>query len=77
MERVEIPRDDVRKDNTEPIPAWGKQTNGLVFIRCACGLCMDLDGHAVESNGDVNPSLWHDVPECGWHVMGRLLGWEG
>lgn len=78
MDRVEIPHDgNMPKFNIEPMPAWGLTPDSRLMIRCACGLVMGLDGHTVEANGDVNPSLWHDEPECGWHVMGRLLDWDG
>jgi hypothetical protein len=33
--------------------------------------------HRIEANGDVNPSLWHDDPGCGWHVYGTFVGWNG
>lgn len=75
MARVLIPKTDFRKSHVDPSPAWGRDASGELFIRCKCGLCMGLDGHMVDDNGDVNPSLHRDEPECGWHVHGTLVGW--
>lgn len=86
MDRIEIPRTTGRKSyhrhgrvpgpqDDATSPAWGIDESGEVFIRCACGMCMGLDHHTIDSNGDVNPSLWHDGDDCGWHVWGRFLGW--
>lgn len=76
MDRINLPRHDLRKHHIDPKPAWGLDAGGTPFVRCECGLCMGMDDHTIESNGEVNPSLWHDVPECGWHVMATLDGWE-
>jgi len=73
---VLIPRDpaNARKRNIEPMPAWGKDASGAVWVRCKCGLPMDLD-HEIALDGQVTPSLWHDDPRCGWHVRAKLEGW--
>lgn len=76
-DRVHLPRHDLRKHNVEPMPAWGYDAGMTPFIRCACGLCMGIGDHTVESDGTINPSVWHDVPECGWHVMAILDDWMG
>lgn len=75
-DRVLIPKTDVRKRFVDPKPAWGRDAGGHLFIRCACGICMGLD-HEIDAEGNVSPSLWHDDPNCGWHVHGRLLDWDG
>lgn len=66
MDRLIIPRDDTRKDNIDPTPAWGFDAGGSLFIRCACGLCLNID-HYTNINGDVTPSILHDPSEGGWH----------
>lgn len=73
---VLIPRDpnNARKRNVEPMPAWGRNEHG-VWIRCRCGLPMSID-HEIAADGAVTPSLWHDVPECGWHIHGKLEDWQ-
>jgi hypothetical protein len=77
-ERVDIPRTARRQRNVAPCPAWGRDNTGAVFIRCACGLPMDLDRlHVVAADGNVHPSLHHDDGACGWHEWGRLLDWDG
>lgn len=76
-ERIRIPRTDTgRKFFVEPMPAWGRDASGKLFLRCACGKCMGLE-HEIAPNGDVNPSLWHDEQDCGWHVWGTLEDWDG
>ncbi len=73
-ERVRLPKTDKRIDNIKPSPAWGFDVTGTLFIRCMCGECLEID-HTIMANGDVEPSLWHDEPRCGWHVMATLDGW--
>lgn len=76
--RVELPKVQARKSLVEPSPAWGRDAGGEVFIRCSCGVCMNLDReHAIDTEGNVNPSLHHAEPQCGWHVFARLLDWDG
>ena len=77
MERVSIPKTDLRKRNVEPSPAWGRDKSGSLFVRCACGIPMGLDEHTVDGEGNVNPSLFHDEPQCGWHVFGKFEDWNG
>ena len=69
---LEIPRTKYRKSFVEPIPAWGKEQSGIIFIRCKCGKCIDLGRHTISVDGVVSPSVWHDDPECGWHVWVKL-----
>jgi hypothetical protein len=76
MSRVVIPKTDLRRSFADPSPAWGREKSGELFIRCQCGLCMGLDLHTVEPNGDVSPSLHHDDPKCGWHVYATLADWD-
>jgi len=74
MNRINIPRDDQRKSNVAPSPAWVIDNLGDVWIRCQCGELLALD-HDIDADGNVNPSLYHE-PGCGWHVFGTLEGWE-
>lgn len=80
-DRVQIPHTDIELGgkNIEPTPAWWKDEDGFVLMRCACGDLAGLNTHEIDSDGNVNPSIWHDESEggCGWHVWGRLLGWNG
>lgn len=74
---IEIERDPhgLRRSMAPPMPAWGADERGAVWVRCVCGEVMDLD-HEVAADGSVSPSLWHDDPGCGWHVSARLLDWR-
>lgn len=75
--RVLIPHTNDHRGgaNIQPSPAWWLDEDGFVLMRCACGELAGLNNHAIEANGDVNPSIFHDWG-CGWHVFGTLLGWE-
>jgi len=73
---IDIPKTDARKSFVEPIPAWGKEESGAVYIRCKCGKCIDLGAHVVADDGTVSPSIWHKGDDCDWHVWGRLIDWE-
>jgi hypothetical protein len=73
---IEIPFTEYRKSFVEPIPAWGREASGTVFIRCACGKCIDLRKHTIAADGTVSPSVWHDSPECDWHVWAKLKDWQ-
>ena len=65
----------IQKFGKQPSPAWGRNSDGRLMIRCICGVPMGLD-HEVADSGEVSPSLWHNAPpECDWHVMGTLVGW--
>lgn len=76
IERVQIPKDVSCKSFIEPKPAWVRDVSDNLYIRCGgCGLLMGLC-HDIADNGDVNPSLYHDEPKCGWHVHGTLLDWD-
>lgn len=75
---IEVPKTDFRKSHVEPIPAWGIDSGGEVFIRCGgCGMCMGLD-HEISAEGIVTPSVFHDEPpKCNWHVSDvKLMGWD-
>lgn len=63
------------KANSEPKPAWGRFAGGEAWVRCQCGQVLYLD-HDVAADGTVSPSLWHDEPGCGYHVMATLQGWQ-
>ena len=77
MNRIPIPKTDVRRSFAEPSPAWGRDTSGELFIRCGgCRRCMGMDLHTVADDGTVEPSLHHDDPACNWHVWGTLLEWQ-
>jgi len=80
-ERVSIPHTDIELGgpNIQPSPAWWIGQNNIVFMRCACGGLLTLQGHDIESNGDVNPSIFHpkEWAGCDWHVWGHLEDWHG
>jgi hypothetical protein len=72
---VRIPRVAHRRSHEDPKPAWGVDAGGSLFVRCGgCGVCAGLD-HEVAPDGTVAPSLV--CPDCGWHVMATLEGWQG
>lgn len=74
-DRIQVPFTSVRKSFADPKPAWGKEGDDT-YIRCGgCGQCINLD-HTIAPNGDVNPSVHHDDPRCGWHVWVTLVGWK-
>jgi hypothetical protein len=60
----------------ELVEQYGNGRDSVLVLRCNCGKIIRLLDHNVAADGTVSPSLWHDVPGCGWHVMGRLEGWE-
>lgn len=67
-------------DTAEP-PVWwaGKDTfgNRCVLLTCGgCGVAVHLSGWTVADDGTVSPSVWHNEPQCGWHVFIRLLDWD-
>lgn len=74
--RILIPRSEPIIKRCDPAPAWGRDERGRLYVRCVCKLPMKLQ-HEVPDNGDVSPSLWHDSPECGWHVWATLQDWDG
>lgn len=73
VDRVRIPKTE--RLNEGEGPAWDL-INGQLWIRCKCGQPNRLD-HEIAPNGDLNPSLFHDDPACGWHVWATLEGWNG
>jgi len=91
IERVSFAHEDVGAyHNTGPRgrPAWwisrdaavvkafGNGNNGVVLVRCNCGLTIRMLGQKIDTDGMVAPSIWHDVPECGYHVWGRFADWD-
>lgn len=62
--------------NPELVKAYGKGNDGVLLIRCNCGLTIRMLGQKISADGIVSPSIWHDVPECGWHVWGRFADWD-
>jgi hypothetical protein len=33
-------------------------------------------GQVISDDGTVTPSIWHDVPDCGFHVFGKFADWD-
>jgi hypothetical protein len=64
--------------NTDPVMVknYGNGHSGVIVLRCNCGRVIRLLDHAVSADGKVSPSIWHDVPECGWHVWGQFKDWD-
>jgi hypothetical protein len=60
----------------ELVQAFGSGNGGVVLVRCNCGLTIRMLGQTIDADGIVTPSIWHDVPECGWHVYGRFQDWD-
>ena len=92
-DHVLIPRDDSSSlflDPTQPKvkPAWVTDSDGLIYLRCACGLILgSLRNHSIDVDGKVSPSVLHDpadtrwrsnptIGECKWHVFAKLEGWH-
>jgi hypothetical protein len=49
----------------------------VVKLRCGgCGAVGYLDDHKIEGDGTVTPEIVCPANECGWHVTGRLEGWN-
>lgn len=74
FERKGAPAWDLSRD-PKFVAEHGNGQESVLVLRCDCGKIIRLLGHTVADDGTLSPSLWHDVPECGWHVMGRLEGW--
>lgn len=79
MERINIPKilDIIKeaKAGTIQKPAWYFMGQGRVILVCQCGETMMLN-HEISEDGTVSPSIWHDVPECGWHIYGKLNDYD-
>ena len=58
------------------VKAYGNGNDGVVLVRCNCGLTIRMLGQVIEADGTVTPSIWHDVPECGWHIFGEFDDWH-
>ena len=58
------------------VAAFGNGNAGVVLVRCDCGLVIRMLGQVIDEQGLVTPSIWHDVPECGYHVHGRFADWD-
>lgn len=54
---------------------WQIPESDEVFLRCGQGHVGTLGDHSVTPDGRVVPSL--ECPRCGWHVMGKLVDWNG
>lgn len=76
-ERVVIPYTTDKRGGAyvQPSPAWFWANEETIWVRCACGQIMSLADHEIAPNGEITPSLWHDTPDCGWHVFGTLAGY--
>ena len=60
--------------------SWWRALQGRVFIRCpeckvTCPMGSGADGHAVNDQGEVHPSLMCDVKGCSFHRNVTLEGW--
>jgi hypothetical protein len=66
---------ELRRD-PELVQQYGAGNDSVLLLRCDCGKVIRMLDHRVDAEGLVSPSIWHDVPGCGWHVMGRLEGWD-
>jgi hypothetical protein len=67
----------------ERAPGWWHGTldgRPVVNLRCG-GKCRrhagHMSDHTIAEDGTVNPSILCPSPDCGWHVYGRLVGWDG
>jgi hypothetical protein len=58
------------------VQQYGFGNDGVVLVRCNCGLTIRMLGQVISEDGLVTPSIWHDVPECGFHVYGKFEGWD-
>lgn len=59
-------------------PFWkrGKSDGvAVALFRCPCGIVSALESHTVHADGHVEPSVWHDAPECGFHEHITLEGY--
>ena len=76
MNRISIPKvDDIHSDDA-PAPSWSLW-RGRVLLRCNCDHVTTLaEGHTIDDQGNVNPSIFHDVDYCGWHLWGKLENWN-
>jgi hypothetical protein len=66
---------ELRRD-PELVKRYGGDNDSVLLLRCDCGKVIRMLDHRVAEDGTVSPSIWHDIPECGWHVHGILQGWE-
>jgi hypothetical protein len=74
---INIPKTNYRKSFVDPIPAWGKDKDNNIFIRCNCGKCINLSPvHTIDNDGNVSPSIFHNETNCGWHIYGKLMDWK-
>lgn len=71
-------------DDTPGRPRWPTEAGGYwrmwrdrVYLSCPrCELPAALSAqHRVEADGRVEPSVFHDAPECGFHEFVMLEGW--
>ncbi len=68
--RVELERGP---DGKNPEPGqWSDWGGGIVIACPQCRRVSTLD-HAIDEDGNVNPSVVHTP--CGWHVWVKLKGW--
>ncbi len=57
-------------------PVWWRADDGSILITCGgCGIVTGLPGWDIAADGTVTPSIWHNEPQCGWHIWARLLDW--
>ena len=68
--------------DSEDKPGWldvqNKDKQALrPLIKCACGALLNIPRLHVHASGQVFASLHHVDPQCGWHVFGWLLDYQG
>jgi hypothetical protein len=66
---------DISRDS-KLVADYGDGLDGVVVLRCNCGKVIRLLDHRIKPDGTIEPSVWHDVPGCGWHVFARLEEWS-
>ncbi len=75
--RVLIPRVDAPKEADKPSwhPITGSEGQTIAVVRCGlCGRSYEVD-YDIDTEGNVDPTLFCPHPICGWHVSAKLEGW--
>lgn len=68
---------------------WGRDEDGIVFVRCVHEEHTDKRPRIgvihrgvpdpkywnIDAEGKVTPSIFFKDSECGWHVFAKLEGW--
>lgn len=78
MDRIPIPR--VAPFASRSVGWWPALRDGVRVVHLVCGGCGrhagTLDDHTIDEAGNVSPSILCPAAGCGWHVYGRLVGWD-